>query len=186
MKKTMKMLLASLGLLLVLGGVFFYIMGNRYVVVITQEQIDEALSERFPLTKRHYMIFNITYSNPEVRLLEEVNRIQVGLDAGLNLLVNGEMTELSGGATVTFGIRYAPEAQVFFLDDAVFTRLDIPGVPERILDQVKAFASIAAQEVLETVPVYRLEAKDVKTTAAKLLLKDFEVRDQAIHVTLGL
>ena len=94
--------------------------------------------------------------------------------------------QLGGGATVTSGIDYNGETQEFFLNDAAFDRLEIQGVPEKWLDKVVEVASQAAEEFVQSRPIYRLEAKDAKTAAAKLLLKDFEVQEQAIHVTLGL
>ncbi len=54
------------------------------------------------------------------------------------------------------------------------------------MDKVTEVASKAAKEFIETKPVYKLQAKDAKTAAAKLLLKGFEVRDQAIYITLGI
>jgi hypothetical protein len=184
MKKAIPTLLILLAL--VVGGAILYFKGKRYELVITQDKIDNSLSERFPVTKKHLLIFSITYANPQVTLLENDDRVQVGLDATLNIRIDGEAKNLGGTALVTSGIRYDSEAQEFFLDDAEFTKLEIAGIPDKWLNQVTEFASKAAREHIETRPVYRLEAKDAKTSAAKMLLKGFEVRDQAIYVTLGI
>ncbi|MGJ8642025.1 MAG: DUF1439 domain-containing protein [Luteolibacter sp.] len=184
MNKKTTIVLAAVALLL--GGVFFYFKGRRYEVVITQEQIDAKLVEKFPVSKKYLLIFEIIYSNPVVTLLEDEDRIEVGLDATLNIRVDKELKELGGGCTITSGLRYDAETQEFFLDDAVFSRLEIQGVPESYLEAVTAFSAKAAKEYIEKCPIYRLKATDAKTTAAKLLLKDFEVKDQAIYVTMGL
>lgn len=184
MKRTL--VIAAIVISGALIGTFVYFKGKRYEVVIPQGKIDSALSEKFPATKKYLIIFDITYFNPQVTLLEEEDRVRVGLDATLNIRLNDEPKKLGGGATVTSGIRYDGETQEFFLDDAVFERLEIQGVPEKWLETVTELASGAGKEFVQSKPVYRLEAKDAKTTAAKLLLKDFEVREQAIHVTLGL
>lgn len=169
-----------------LGGVFLFFVGKRYDIAVTQDQIDSALTKNFPVTKNYFMIFGITYSNPQVTLLDKDDRIQVGLDATLNIRINGESKELGGGVTVSSGIRYEPTTWEFFLDDAEIERFEIQGVPEEWLDRITTFASTAAKDFVETKPVYRLEAKDVKTATAKLLLKGFEVRDQVVYVTLGI
>ena len=184
MKKSLS--ITAIIIVVALLGTFVYFKGKRYQVIIPQEKIDLKLSERFPATKNYLIIFNITYSNPQVTLLEDEDRVQVGLDATLNIRLNNEPKELGGGVTLTSGIRYDSDAQEFFLDDAIFDRLDIQGIPEKWLEKVAEVASEAAKEFVQSKPVYRLEAKDAKTAAAKLLLKDFEVREQAIHVTLGL
>ncbi len=169
-----------------LGGALLHFKGKRYEVVITQEKIDAALSQKFPATKKHLVIFSITYSDPQVTLLEKENRVQVGLDATINIRIDDEPRNLKGGATITSAIRYDSNTQEFFLDDATFDRLDIQGIPEKWRKQVMDLATIAAREFIETKPIYRIEAKDGKTTAAKLFLKDFEVRGQAIHISLGI
>lgn len=184
MKKAL--IITSVVIVLALVGAFTYFKMKRYHVVIPQAKIDSMLSEKFPATKKHLIIFTITYTNPQVTLLEDEDRVQVGLDALLNIRLDSEPVELRGGATVTTSIRYNSETQEFFLNDAVFERLEITGVPDRWLSKVNEVASIAAKEFLQNKPIYKLEAKDVKSTAAKLLLKDFKVRDKAIHVTLGL
>lgn len=184
MKKTLT--IAAIVFAVVLVGAFVYFKGKRYKIVITQEEIDSALAEKFPASKDYLLVFRITYSNPQVTLLEEEDRVQVGLDATLNIRLKEEPKNLGGGATVTSGIRYDSEKQEFYLDDTEFDRLEIQGIPEEWLETVTEVASKAAREFVETMPIYRLEAKDAKTAAAKMLLKDFEVREQEIHVTLGI
>ncbi|MGV7235799.1 MAG: DUF1439 domain-containing protein [Nitrosomonadaceae bacterium] len=182
-----KRIIASLVVLaLLLLGTFLYFKGKRYEVVITQEQIDTTLAKTFPATKKYLFIFSITYSNPQVTLLEEDDRIKVNMDATLNIRLNDESKNLGGGCTITSGIRYDSEAQEFFLDDAQFDRLEIQGIPDAYLDQITKFASESAKEFVESKPIYRLEAKDGNTTAAKMLLKGFEVKNQSVHVSLGI
>jgi hypothetical protein len=184
MKRVITILLIVLAL--AASGALLYFKGKRYDVVITQDKIDASLSQRFPVTKNYLLIFSITYSNPQVTLLENEDHVQVGLDATLNIRIDGESKDLGGTALITSGIRYDSETQEFFLDDAEFTKLEIAGVPDKWLTQVTDFASKAAKEFIETRPVYRLQARDSKTAAAKMLLKGFEVREQAIYVTLGI
>jgi hypothetical protein len=169
-----------------IGGTCFYLKGRRYEVVITQEQISSKLAQRFPASKEYLLVFNITYTDPQVILLENENRVQVGLTATLNMRINGKPKELKGIASVTTGIRYENATQEFFLDQAEFNRLEIQGIPDKWLKLVTEVASKAAKNYIETKPIYQIKAKDVKTTAAKLLLKEFEVRDQAIYVRLGI
>jgi hypothetical protein len=184
MKKAITLLLIALTL--AVGGALLYFKGKRYEILITKDQIDASLSERLPVTKRYLLVFSITYSNPQVTFLDDENRVQVGLEATLNIRLDGDSRNLGGTAVVTSGIRYDSDTQEFFLDDAEFNKLEIVGIPDQWLRQVTDFSSKVAREFLETRPVYRLQAKDSKTAAAKLLLKDFEVRQQAIHVTLGI
>ena len=184
MKRPIVISLILLGLLLC-GG-FLYLKGKRYEVVITQDQIDDALARRFPASKTYLLVFTLDFTNPEVTLLEDEDRIRVGLDVMLNLRIDDEPRNLSGGATLTTALRYDADTHEFFLDDAEFERLEIQGIPSKWESKVNEIASIAAREYLQTRPIYRIEARDAKTAAAKLLLKDVDVVGREVRVTLGL
>ena len=179
-------LYVALGLIVAIAGTVIYLRGRRYVVTITQAQIDQTLQAKFPVTKKHLLLFNVTYSNPRVRLLPGTNRIEVGMDAVLNMRIFNESKQLGGSAVLTTGLAYRNETKQFFLSDPKIDKLSIQGIPEQYLAKVTEFASKAAGEHLEEIPVYTLKAKDIKTTAAKLLLKDLQVKGSEIHATLGL
>ncbi len=187
-----------------------YLPGRRYDHTITQRDIDRALQARFPVSKTHYLIFKVTYSNPQVRLLPDSNRVEVGLDAVLDIKVPGRPVSLGSRAIATTGIAYRSETQQFFLSDPQLSNLTFQGIPpegadaagrlveaasdklkvwgvtEEQLAEIRAFAAGLASEQLQRYPIYTIKATDAKSRAAKLMLKDVEVRSNEIHVTLGL
>lgn len=181
-----KIIITALVLVLGLAGALLYFHNKQYNVIITQQQIDDALQKKFPVTKTHLLIFRITYSNPHLTLLPESNRIEVGLDAEVNIKILNESKKLGGTVLVTSALAYRNETKQFFLSSPEINKVAIQGIPQQYLDKVTDFASNAAREYLQEFPVYTLTAKDTKTAAAKLLLKDVQVKSSEIHVTLGL
>ena len=181
-----KILIGFLVLVLVLGGALLYLYKKQYTVIITQEQINNALIKKFPVTKTYLLIFRITYSNPHLTLLPESNRIEVGLDAEVSIKILGESKKFDGTVLVNSGIAYRNENQQFFLSNPEIKKLEIQGMPQQYIEKVTGFASKAASEYLQEVPVYTLRAKDAKTAVSKLLLKDVQVKSNELHVTLGL
>ena len=121
-------------LVLLLAGAFLYFRNKQYEVVITQRQIDDALQEKFPVTKTHLLIFRLTYSNPHLTLLPESNRIEVGLDAKVNIKLLNESKELGGTAIVTAGLAYRNETKQFFLSNPEINKLTIQ-VPSNTIDR---------------------------------------------------
>jgi len=184
MKKTI--LIIGLVLITAIAGAFIYFKGKRYEVVITQEQVDSAIVEKFPVTKKFLIIFELTLSNPQVQLLEKDNRIQVGLDAALNMKAKGGNKKMSGSCAMTSKVRYDAGTHEFYLTDSQVDRLEIEGIPEKYLEKVSQAASAAAEKYLEDFSVYKLEGEDGKMAAARLLLKDLQIRDHKIYVVLGL
>ena len=159
---------------------------TRYDYIITQKQIDDALKAKFPVTKNHLLLFRVTFSNPHVALLPDSNRIEIGLDAELNIKLPSESKKLSGTIVVSSGIGYKNDSKQFVLSSPVIDKLEIQGIPQQHIDKVTEFASNAAREYLQEFPIYTLTDKDAKTSLAKILLKDVQVKSSEIHVTIGL
>ncbi|HSI11239.1 MAG TPA: DUF1439 domain-containing protein, partial [Chthoniobacter sp.] len=168
-----RILFIALAAILLMGiGGFLFLKGRRFPVIITQTQIDDALEQRFPVSKSYLKLFDISYANPEVTLLDEAQRVRVGLDATLNLKVKSHARQFTGGATLTGRVDYHPDTQEFFLDDVKFERLSIEGIPPEYMEPVSTAASKAAQEYVRRAPIYRLKETDTKSALTKVLLKD--------------
>jgi hypothetical protein len=184
MKRTL--IIAVCALALLLAGAFWYFRDKQYHVVITQKQIDDALQAKFPVSKTHLALFHLTYSNPQVTLLPDSDRIEIGLDAQLSIKLREESKPFGGRALMTTGLEYRHEAKQFFLANPEIKKLTLQGVPQQYLDKATVLSSNFVSEYLQRFPVYTLKATDIKTTAARLLLKDVQVRSNEVHVTLGL
>lgn len=185
MKRAIFIGLAILLLATLLGG-YVVLKAIHYRVTISQSQIDAELKKRFPVRKQFLAIFELVYSNPEVTLLPQAQRVRVGLDAELNVKIKGQAKKLGGGATLTGRVDYRPRTQEFFLTDVQFERLTVAGIPPEHLQAVQSFASKAAEEYVRRFPIYRLNATNLKMATARMLLKDVQVRDREIVATLGL
>ena len=121
-------LIAFFGVLVLIGTLYLGFKGKRYELVITQQQIDTALEEACPVSKDFLILFRVEYSNPEVVLLAETNRVQVGLEATVGLKLDGQEKNLGGSVTLTSGIRYDNEEKAFYLQDAQFERFEVDGI----------------------------------------------------------
>jgi len=184
--KRRSIILVICALALVLAGSVWYFHDKRFVVVITQKQIDEALQSKFPVTKKHLLLFQIIYSNPHVSLLPDANRIEVGLDAVLNIGFREQSKNVNGTAVATTGLAYRSETYQFFLSEPELKKLSIQGIPQEHVDKVTSLASSTLSDYLQKHPIYTLKAKDMKTATVKFLLKDVQVKSNEVHATLGL
>jgi hypothetical protein len=173
-------------LVLTFLGLFLYLRYRQYDVVITQSQIDDALKVRFPMSETYLLMFRVTFSHPKVRLLPDTNRIEIDLDAELNNKLASQQTNLGGTAVVVTGITYRDETHQFFLVEPEIKQLVLQGISQEYLDKVAQFASNAARDYLPRLPIYTLEARDLNSSARRLLLKRVEVKGNEIHATLGI
>ena len=127
----------------------------------------------------------LTYANPQLDLLEG-NRVLVGLNTDLAIQLGITKKALSGKVLIEAQLRYDADKQSFYLDGAEFKELDIDGVPKGHEDKVREFTSKVASSYLNKLPVYTLNDKDFKNSAAKALVKDFYVKKDAIVIQVGL
>lgn len=181
MKKTLIALAVAVPAALAVG--YFVLQGKTFEVRIRNDQIQEQLDKKFPIQKTHLLIFELTYKDPTVVLQEGTDRVTVKLN--VELKIKGIETLFSGTVEATTGIDFDQETGNILLRDCEISRLQIEGIPAKYTDRVSTLASKVAKEILDRVPVYTLKAKDAKTAAAKLVLKDVVIDQGELVVTLG-
>jgi len=178
--------LALVAILVLFAGSYFYFKVRPYKIVITQADINDALAKQFPVTKPVLIFYEITLSKPAVTLLPAHQRVRVSLVADVKF--SGQARTLTGSAQLTARVNYHPDTQEFFLDDPKFENLDIGGItggiPPQYLDPVNRAASAIVQEYVQRYPIYHL--KDYGSKAAQLLVKNVEIRNREVVVTMGL
>ncbi|MEM7203676.1 MAG: DUF1439 domain-containing protein [Planctomycetota bacterium] len=173
-------------LLVAVGVAIFAFKGERFVVRITNEQIQERLDQRFPFEKTYFLIFGLGYKKPLVELIDGTDRVRLGLEASVELRGAGEKKRLTGRVDLDAGIAFHAETGEFFLVDSVLHTVEINGIPAEFVDKVPELLRKAAAEVLERHPIYTLRARDLKTATAKLLLQGLAIEDGVLIVTLGI
>lgn len=184
----MKKLIVALFVLIGVIGIaaLVYFKGRRYEVIIPQAQIDQALSERFPTTKRILILFRITLSEPVATLMPDSNRVRIGMKADLNVKIGDRDENVGGSVSILTGLRYSTGRHQFFLADPVIEKVDLRGLQPEFSDRVAKGVLAMSKEHLESIPIYTLKSDGAKQSLARMLLRDFQVRNGAIHITLGI
>lgn len=187
-KRKLKIMVAATAAVLLVGLtlVFFILRGQRFVVELTQAQLQEKLDARFPIAKPYLLVLVLTYSEPEVTLTEGSDRVSFGVKATLNILIGGQPKPLGGHGIVSTGVQYNPEDYSFYLNDPRLEQLDIQGVPIKYTAIVNDLAKQMLEERINRTPIYTLKETDLKQEAARLILKGLTVHDGKLVITLGI
>jgi hypothetical protein len=187
MKKRLVLPLAfSLLCLMAAVLAYLYFSGKEYVLRIPQNQIDAKMREKFPLSKSYLLLLRITLENPRLVLQENSDRIHVGLDAVLNITLEGNARPLSGSVDVSGSLRYAHEQGAFYLVSPTIEQASIAGIPEKFIERVNSTISVLLSEYYATHPVYTLNTADIKQAGAKMVLKNVKVENSELVITLGI
>jgi len=168
------------------AAAYFLLRGETYEIRLTEQQIQERLDQKFPITRKYLLIFDVTYSNPKVHLIEDSDRIQFSLGTELTFPLGSERKIVNGDSQVTAGLRYDPDSYEFRLADPQIDRMDIQGIPPALQAKSEAYTKAVALEVLERYPIYTIRPTDIKKAAARVILRKVVVQNGQLVITLGL
>ena len=184
----MKKFAISIGVLVavVLIGGYFYLSGKEYFLRFPEDQIQETLANRLPLTKTYLFIIQITLDNPRVMLENGSDRVNAGLDVSLNITINENSEPLGGSIDVSGGVRYVQEEGQFFLTDPIIENLHVDGISSAYTDKVDGALTTALAEFYSERPIYTLSDFDAKQVAVQMVLKNVVVDDKELVITLGI
>ncbi|MEQ1842535.1 MAG: DUF1439 domain-containing protein [Verrucomicrobiales bacterium] len=157
-----------------------------YPISIPESQINAAMAKSFPVTQTFLKLIDLTYSDPKITLRPGSDRVQLDLNAKLNIKLLPGARDLKGTCTVESGVRYQAGTRQFFLADPVIKKLAIDGLPPDYVDRVTMIALELTRSRLEAFPIYTVESSHPAVTAAAVLVKDVRVSNGAIQVILGL
>ena len=183
--------LAVIGAALVGGLMIWKKLGHSDGVVLTftEEEIEQRLDAKFPITEDVELIkeplpikLPVTVQTPEISLIPDTNRLRARITAEINAL----LAKYEASASFSCGIRYEASDQSLRLVDPAVEEIETSKIPEKYRDQVHLLATLLAQRYLNDQAVYTLKDEDLKGQAARLLLKEVEVKDGLLHVRLGL
>lgn len=153
------------------------------IIEITQQQIQERLAQKFPISRTYLVGLNLTLSDPEVVLEEGSDRIGFKVSAATNIKVDGE--SIGGRINLSSGVGYRRDEGALALLDPGVEEVALSRLPREYEDEVVAAADLAVGHYLEGYTVYKLDRKDLKQRLAKLVLQEVAVRNGALRVKLG-
>lgn len=181
MKKTV--LLSLISLVFLLSGC------ATIKINVTDKQINEKLSENFPL-KKYFLVFELACDNPRVTLTDGSDKVNVSIDAkvGVNLM-NNIMPLGDGNIQVTSDLKFNPKTGELFLSNCQVDKLDIKNIPSEYTDQITEltkFANTTLAGLLSRYPIYTLESKDrdVDTMIGKFKLQDMKIKNGKLVIIM--
>ena len=148
----------------------------RTTIVLTENDLQQKVAERFPLEKR-VSIAKLALENPRVRLVEDDDRLAVDLDAAVRV---GPFS-YPGRVGVIGDLAFDADAKVLYLENAEVTTIDIRDLPVEYEDDVRDVATALLRTHLEATPVHRL-----KEGKEKMFVKSIDVDDGRLLVEVGL
>ncbi len=154
-------------------------------ITIDQSKVQERVSQEFPQEHDIKGMATLTMKNPQVDLALGDNRI--GLITDLELSRKNIPIAIKGNAKTSGTVRYEKKNGTFYMTDVKIENVELPlklmtqEQKQTIIDHTNALIA----GTLKDIPIHTLQTASSKE-AANALLKNIEVKDNAIKIVLGL
>ena len=157
---------------------------NEVTVRISEEQLQERLNNKFPITKTYRPFGTVTYDNPRISLRRTGERVEFGLDIRLDSVkVNGN--SLHASVLMLVLVTYDSEEQALFLTEPHLEQLILNGEQQQDAQALEALYMPAVKKLLKRKPIYRFKDQGALEAIAGKVIKDVRVRGGCLEFVCG-
>ena len=175
-------ILISLLALAALGGCAVFLVqqfGDKLSIELTEQELQTRLAARFPIQNCALIIACIDITSPQVKLVEDADRIALSADLSATVAQRRYVGKLAFSGRV----RYVVQDGEFFLDDIEISRLDLDGVPQKYTEILRNTGPAALRSVLSTRPIYTLKSDTAQQRLTRLAVRDVRVVNGKLRVS---
>lgn len=147
-------------------------------LLVRPQTITSKLTPHFPLQKSYQGLAGVSFADPVVSMVPNVEKVRVGLTTAAGI-TGGQ--QVSGRCQLACGLRYDPETRAIYLKDTTVEDFQLTGVNSQLTSGFKNIANGIGSEILEAYPIYSLADR----TGAGLL-KSMNVTDEGVKLSFGL
>jgi hypothetical protein len=156
---------------------------ESYTVKIEEKTANEKMVEKFPISKEQEGV-TITLLNPGIEFRPGSDRAHLIMEVHTDVERKGRSREMLAKVLTSFRITYDPNTYQFFVQDVKIESVDWLGAEERRAPGAKVVLQAAVAK-LDGQPIHTITEEGVKNKIAKMLLKDIQVKNGFLLVTLG-
>lgn len=155
---------------------------GQVTLKIEHGELQGRLDKKFPISKSK-SVFKVVFTEPRLELIAESDKLQLTV-AMQGSALGSDIGQ--GDVTIRGGIRYDKPTKSFYMTDPEITRIDLERIPSRYQDKLRRAVDVAVQELLPTMPIYKLDKDTFKHSLNRAFLKRAWVDDHILHLEMGL
>ncbi len=131
-------------------------------VDISETRLLAMVAKQFPVQKKYLELFEVSLSEPQLRLMPEENRIGTRLNYAASTVLNSK-NPWSGQLELSYGLRYQASDQTVRLDQVRMEGFQVAGVPAAYAQQLRGAGTQIAEVLLQDLVVHQLKPEDLRT-----------------------
>jgi len=171
---------------LVMPGLAMVLIGCAAVgprtVKVTEAELQSRITETLAVPITVLKIFDISLSNPVIKLDAGTERLNAQLDTDIRNPFSGE--PLSGKLNISGKLRFDAASNSIMLVDARIDNLNLNGLGGKYEGMLNMLTRKLGEEILNNIPLYTLTAEDLKVGSTEFVPRDFKVVGNDLQVTL--
>jgi len=136
--------------------------GGARQVDISEARLLALISKQFPFKRRYLELFEISLTEPRLRLMPEENRIGTRLDYSASTVLNNGRP-LVGQMELSYGLRYESSDQTVRLDQVRLEGFQVAGLPANQAQRLRGAGTQMAETMLVDLVVHRFKPEELRT-----------------------
>jgi hypothetical protein len=153
-----------------------------HTIKVTEAELQSKIAQTLAVPITVLKIFDISLSNPVIRLDAGTERLNAQLDTDIRNPFSSE--PLSGKLNISGKLRFDAASNSVMLANARIDNLNLNGLGGKYSAVLSLLASKLGEEILNNIPLYTLTAEDLKVGSTEFVPKDFKVVGNELQVTL--
>jgi hypothetical protein len=130
-------------------------------VDVSERRLLALVAKQFPVQRRYLELFEVTLSDPSLRLMPEVNRIGTRLNFAASTVLNRAQPWL-GQLELSYGLRYQASDLTVRLDAVRLEGFQLAGVPSSYASALSGAGTQLAENLLQDLVVHRFKPEDLR------------------------
>ena len=131
-------------------------------VDISESRLLAMVAKQFPVKKKYLELFEVSLSEPSLRLMPEANRIGTRLNYAASTVLNSK-NPWSGQMELSYGLRYQASDLTVRLDQVRMEGFLVDGVPSSYAQQLRGAGTQIAETMLQDLVVHQFKPEDLRT-----------------------
>jgi|SRR5690554_238356 hypothetical protein len=154
---------------------------------IPEKEISDDLQQKFPESQTYGGIAQVTLQNPSLMLGRSKNRLTFGIDAVITPRELGIIEISSGRVVFSSDLDFDNRTGRFFFSNVEVDSIiiDLNTLDSQIQQGIREVIRELLRSNLENSTFYILEPSDVRTSIAKLFIRNVTIEDDGILVTMS-
>jgi len=141
---------------------------------LTRDELQQLLVRRFPLTRGHGMLINVTLSDPQLSLEAAANRVAIAATVSIASALLPQPVD--GQITISSALRYDPPTRTLYLEQPDVEHIALEGVNGQDAEHLQRIGAAVGRELLQDQPLHTFRAKDLTVG-----LKTYEIGAITVH-----